>query len=70
MIDIVVKNHSDYNKTTAVSPSGTISLLDVGEIKAAGLTKKTLEANIQAELEKTLNNVFVSVTEEKFTRPG
>ncbi len=62
IIEIVVKNHSDLNKTAAISQDGTILLAEIGEVKAAGLTTRKLAANIQTELEKTLNNVAVNVT--------
>jgi len=61
-LDIIVTNHPDLNKATVVSPGGTIAMPEIGEIKAAGLTASQLRANIQTELEKTLNNVTVSVS--------
>src|SRR5947209_3233209 len=61
VIDIVVANHTELNKTTVISPDGTIVVQEAGEIKAVGLTTRKLAAAIQTKLEETLNNVAVTV---------
>lgn len=62
VIDVTVNNHSELDKTLTVLPDGKIAFPSVGEMKAAGKTPRALAAEIQAELEKTRNNVAVSVT--------
>ena len=69
VIEIVVKNHSDLNKIATITLDGTIVLTDVGEVKAAGMTARKLAANIQTELEKTRNNVAVSVIVKEIHPP-
>ena len=69
VITIIVKNHQELNATATITKDGTIALVEVGEVKAAGMTARALAANIQTELEKTLNDVSVSVTVKEVHPP-
>lgn len=61
VIDISVANHVDMNRTVTVLPDGKISFPGIGQLQAAGRTAESVAADIRAVLEKTLNNVDVSV---------
>jgi polysaccharide export outer membrane protein len=62
VIDISVDNHPDMNKTLTVLSDGKISFPEAGVILASGKTPTQLAADIQTELEKTLNNCNVTVS--------
>lgn len=61
VIEILVRNHEDLNQAAVVGLDGNILVKESGEMSAAGKTVKELRQAIQAELEKTLNNVVVTV---------
>ncbi len=61
VVEITVRNHSDLDHTLTVLPDGKITFPTLGEMQAAGKTPRALAADIQTELEKTLNNVGVTV---------
>ena len=61
VVEITVRNHSELDHVLTVLPDGKITFPTVGEMQAAGKTPRALAADIQAELEKTLNNVGVTV---------
>jgi protein involved in polysaccharide export with SLBB domain len=61
VIEITVLNHQGLDKTVNVLPDGTITYPWAGQIKAVGKTPKQLAAQIKSELEKTRNNVEVTV---------
>lgn len=61
VIEITVRNHSELDHVLTVLPDGKLTFPTVGEMQAAGKTPRALAMEIQAELEKTLNNVGVTV---------
>jgi polysaccharide export outer membrane protein len=61
VLEISVLNHEGLNKTLSVLSDGTITYPWVGQMKASGKTPKQLADEIRAELEKTRNNVEVTV---------
>ena len=62
VIDISVLNHGTFDKTLTILPDGKITFPGVGEIMAAGRTAKSVAAEIQTALEKTMNNVSVVIS--------
>ena len=61
-IQVSVSYHEELNAKLIVMPDGKIGYPAVGELRAAGKTPKQLGADIQASLEKTLNNASVVVS--------
>ena len=61
VIDISVRDHVEMDRTITILPDGKITVPSLGEFQAAGKTPRALAAEIQVELEKTLNNVSVTV---------
>ncbi len=61
VVEITVRNHSDLDHILTILPDGKITFPTLGEMQAAGKTPRALAADIQTELEKTLNNVGVTV---------
>lgn len=62
VIEIMVRNHDDLNRVLTIRPDGKITLPRINEIKAAGKTASALAAEIQAQLEKSLNHAEVTVS--------
>lgn len=62
VIEVTVRDHSELDHTLTVLPDGKIVYPTVGELQAAGKTPRALAAEIQKELETTLNNIRVTVT--------
>ncbi len=62
VIEISVMNHPDLNRVATILGDGTILVPEVGEIVAAGKTPLELAAQIRTALEKTRNNVIVTVS--------
>ncbi len=61
VIQIQVENHPTLDGAYAIPGVGKLLLPEAGEIKVAGITVTQFRDNLQAQLEKTLNNVFVRV---------
>jgi len=61
VIQIQVQNHVGLDGAYTVPGVGRLLLPEAGEIPVAGLTIKQVRTNLQKELEKSLNNVFVEV---------
>ena len=61
VIEITVRNHSELDHVLTILPDGKITFPTVGEMQAAGKTPRVLAADILMELQKTLNNVGVTV---------
>jgi polysaccharide export outer membrane protein len=61
VIEITDVNHEDLNRTLTVLSDGTITYPWAGKLKADGRTPEELAAEIQTALEKTRNNVAVTV---------
>jgi polysaccharide export outer membrane protein len=62
VIEITVRNHNDLNKSLTIPPDGKIDFPEVGQIQAAGKTPRALAAELQEGIEKTRNNVAVTIT--------
>lgn len=62
VISISVLNHQGMDRDATVLADGTITYPFVGKIKASGRTPTSLADEIKRALEKTLNNVAVTVT--------
>lgn len=62
VIEVTVRDHVELDHTLTILPDGKIAYPTVGEMQAAGKTPRALAAEIQAELEITLNNIHVTVT--------
>ncbi|MGC2692143.1 MAG: polysaccharide biosynthesis/export family protein [Desulfobaccales bacterium] len=60
-IEVSVWKEPDLTKTLVVRPDGKISYPLLGDLKAAGLTVKQLQAEIQKGLEKYVTDVHVTV---------
>ncbi len=56
VIDIVVRERADYNRTVVVQPDGKISYPPLGEIPAAGFTEDRLFQQIAAGLSSYTSN--------------
>jgi protein involved in polysaccharide export with SLBB domain len=61
VIEITDVNHEDMNMTLTVLSDGTVTYPWAGRLRADGKTPAELAAEIQAVLEKTRNNVAVTV---------
>jgi polysaccharide export outer membrane protein len=61
VIEITLLNHPDLNKTLTVLPDGSVTYPWVGKMRVAGRTPSQVSEQIRTELEKTKNNVVVSV---------
>jgi len=61
VIQIQVDNHSALDNTYFVPGVGKLLLPEAGEVTIAGYTITQVRDNLQTELDKTLNNVFVRV---------
>lgn len=61
VVEITDQNHPELNQTVTVLPDGSITYPYVGQLRAAGRTPADLAAEIRSALEKTRNNVDVSV---------
>lgn len=62
VIEITVPSHPGLDKTLTILPDGKITYIEIGEVQAAGKTTRQLAEEIKAALEKTRNNVQVSVS--------
>ncbi|HXG24685.1 MAG TPA: SLBB domain-containing protein [Chthonomonadales bacterium] len=62
VIEITVPSHPGLDKTLTILPDGKITYIEIGEVRAAGKTTRQLAEEIKAALEKTRNNVQVSVS--------
>jgi len=61
VLDIVVTNHEELNKTVTVLEDGTITLSEVGTIMVAGKTTKEVASEIKTALSRTRKKVEVYV---------
>jgi len=62
VIEITVPTHPGLDKTLTILPDGKITYIEIGEVQAAGKTTRQLAEEIKAALERTRNNVQVSVS--------
>jgi polysaccharide export outer membrane protein len=62
VIEIIVPTHPGLDKTLTILPDGKITYIEIGEVQAAGKTTRQLAEEIKAALERTRNNVQVSVS--------
>ncbi len=62
VIEVTVRDHSELDHVLTVLPDGKIAYPTIGELQAGGKTPRALAAEIQRELETTLNNIRVTVT--------
>lgn len=62
VLEIIVTNHEELNKTVTVLGDGTITMSEVGTITAAGKSPRELAAIIKTALQKTRNKVEVLVS--------
>ncbi len=60
-IQVQVENHPTLDGNFVIPGVGKLLLPEAGEITVAGLTVKQFRDKLQAELEKSLNNVYVRV---------
>jgi len=61
ILSIVVTNHDELNNTVTVSGDGTITMVGVGTIMAAGKTPSELASEITTTLSKTRKLVSVAI---------
>jgi polysaccharide export outer membrane protein len=59
----------EFNQTVTVQPDGYISLKNVGECQAAGLTLSELTTSIAAAYSKILHNPAISIDLKDFEKP-
>jgi polysaccharide export outer membrane protein len=62
VLDIIVTNHEELNKTVTVLEDGTITLDEVGTITASGKSPRELAALIKTSLSKTRKKVEVLIS--------
>src|SRR5580700_7152465 len=62
VLEVIVTNHEELNKTVTVLEDGTITLSEVGTIAAAGKTPAELAATIKTSLSKTRKLVEVLIS--------
>lgn len=62
VIEITVPSHPGLDKTLTILPDGKVTYIEIGEVQAAGKTTRQLAEEIKAALEKTRNNVQVTVS--------
>ncbi|MGH9641022.1 MAG: polysaccharide biosynthesis/export family protein [Terriglobales bacterium] len=66
VLSIVVWKEPDFTKVVPVRPDGMISVALAGDVKAAGLTVKELQASLSAKLKAYVDNPEVSVSVQEF----
>jgi polysaccharide export outer membrane protein len=66
VLSIVVWKEPDFTKVVPVRPDGMISVALAGDVKAAGLTVKELQANLTKQLKAYVDNPEVSVSVQEF----
>lgn len=61
-VQLTVLGYPEFNSTTSVKPSGTVTVPLIGEIKAAGLSKDQLQAEIIRRLSEYVKaKVFITL---------
>jgi len=62
MLNIIVKDHGEYNLNVVVQPDGKISYPPLGEIQAVGFTESQIAQNITSSLIGYIDNPLVTTS--------
>lgn len=62
ILDIIVKDHGEYNLKVVVQPNGKISYPPLGEIQSAGFTERQIAQSIASNLSGYIDNPQITAT--------
>jgi polysaccharide export outer membrane protein len=68
-LDLIFQLTPEFNQTVTVQPDGYITLRDVGDIQASGLTLPELTESIKTAYSKILHDPIISVDPKDFEKP-